>query len=370
MLGYCPPKTKEGRHKPERKILRTLARTVSRTLVILLVVGGPVQARDLASNIAVHIDRDRDTAPTPIHQLYLSLIRSANGGDEITLLQKYFRNKKLNRALVDAAGRGVKVTGIYRDDVRPRCEDLLPPRSSINCSQLFIRNGHVHHKSMVLHRSNGNTTAIVGSFNLRERHRTSPRVHTVLSFDVETDDAFFPFYKAHADSIRDIPTDSATFLTLATEGDGRISFTFHPNESNPVADLLGNVSRCEGPLWLSYYRAQPDAIGEPVFSLLGGLAERGCDVRFLLDRHRKNRATERRLRPLGVTVHYPDYPEGRRTLGHKIVMVRSGGRLYLIQSSASLNDKAHRNQHNLTLHLTGDFPAIEQALNRELSRYW
>lgn len=136
--------------------MRTLARTVSRTLVILLVVGGPVQARDLASNIAVHIDRDRDRAPTPIHQQYLSLIRSANGGDEIILLQKVFRNKKLNRALVDAAGRGVKVTGIYRDDVRPRCEDLLPPRSSIDCCQLFIRNGHVHHKSMVLHRRNGN----------------------------------------------------------------------------------------------------------------------------------------------------------------------------------------------------------------------
>ncbi len=350
--------------------LRTLARTVSRTLVILLIVGGPVQARDLASNIAVHIDRDIDGAPTPIHQQYLSLIRSAIGGDEIIVLQKAFKNKTLNRALVNAAGRGVKVTGIYRDDVRPRCEDLLPPGSSIDCSQLFIRNGDVHHKSMVLHRRNGNTTAIVGSYNLRERHKKSPRVHTVLSFDVEADDAFFPFYKAHADSLREIPTDSAKVLTLATEREGRMSFTFHPGERNPVADLLRNVSRCESPLWLSYYRARPDATGEPVFGLLGGLAKRGCDVRFLLDRHRKNRATEKLLESVGVTVHYPDYPEGRRTLGHKIVMIRSGGRLHLIQSSANLNDTAHRVQHNLTLHLTGDFPAIEQALNRELSRYW
>jgi hypothetical protein len=223
---------------------------------------------------------------------------------------------------------------------------------------------------MVLHRRNGNTTAIIGSYNLRERHKTSPRVHTVLSFDVEADDAFFPFYKAHADSLREIPLDSAKVLTLATERGGTMSFTFHPGEMNPVAGLLRNVSRCEGPLWLSYYRARPDATGEPVFGLLEELAGRGCDVRFLLDDHPKNRATERRLESVGIKAHYPKYAEGKRTLGHKVVMVRSGGRLHLIQSSANLNDTAHRDQANLTLYLIGDFPAIERALSREFSRYW
>ena len=359
-----------GRRKQRIKNLRTHTRTVLGTLLILLVVDGPVQARDLASNIAVHIDRQNNGSPTPIEQEYLSLIRSADGGDEIILLQKYFRNEVLNRAIVDAADRGVKVTGIYSDVVRPRCKDLLPPRSSIDCSQLFIRHGHVHHKSMVIHRTNGNTTAIIGSFNLRERHSSSPRAHTVVSFEVEADNAFFPFYKAHADNLQDIRTDTAPFLLLATERGGSMLFTVHPSERNPVEELLGNVSQCEGPLWLSYYRALPDAIGEPVISRLGELAERGCDVRFLLDRHRDNLAAEKRLQSLGVTVHYPDDHEGSVTLGHKIAMVRSGGRLHLIQSSANLDHTGHRCQYNLTMYLIGDYPAIEQALNRELSRYW
>lgn len=350
--------------------MRVFARTVFRPLVILLVVGGTSQAQDLATNIAIHIDRQSNQATTPIHQEYLSLIRSADSGDEIILLQKYFRNKVLNRAIVEAAGRGIKVLSIYRDAVKPRCEDLLPPRSSIVCSQLFIQRRHVHHKSMVLHRTNGNTTAIIGSFNLRERHTESPRNHTALSFDVKSDSAFFPFYKAHAESLRERRTATASFLSLATERGGRMFLTFHPSEANPVEKLLGKLSRCEGPLWLSYYRALPDDIGEPVFSRLGQLAGRGCDVRFLLDRHRDNHAAEKRLQSLGVNVRYPNDHEGTATLGHKIAMGHSGGHLHLIQSSANLHDTAHRNQHNLTLYLTGDFPAIEQALNRELFRYW
>lgn len=333
-------------------------------------MGRPIQARGLATNISLHIDRPEDSAPTPIHQQYLSLIRSANVGDEIVLLQKYFKNRILNQAIVDAAGRGVKVLAIYRDVTRPRCEDLLPQRNPVDCSQLFVRHPYVHHKSMVLHRINGNTTAIIGSFNLRERDQESPRAHTALSFDVESDDVFFSFYKAHAENIRNDRPSTPSFLSLATEGGGKISFTFHPSDRDPVQELLGNLDQCDGPLWLSYYRALPDAVGEPVFGRLEKLVESGCEVRFLLDRDRDNHDAERRLQSLGVAAHYPDEHNGRMTVGHKIVMVCSGKELHLIQSSVNLVHEHYLSQYNLTLYLTGDFPAIEQALDGELSRYW
>ncbi len=344
--------------------------TISRILAALLIVSGPVDAQESVSNIVVHIDRHDHAAPTPIHRKYLSLIRSAERGDELIMLQKYFRNRAINQAIVDAAGRGVEVRGIYHDTVDPSCDDLLPPGSSIDCSQLFFQQRLVHHKSMVLHRRNSNTTAIVGSFNLRERNLESPRVHTALSFDVEADNTFFSFYKAHAKSLRGIRTDAAAVLSLATDGGGRMSLTFHPGEHNPVSGLLANMSRCEGPLWLSYYRAAPDDIGESVFARLGDLVARGCDVRFLLDRDRDNYAAAKRLQSLGVAAHYPEEYDGSLTLGHKIVMVRASDGLHLIQSSANLDRSHHRSQNNLTLYLTGDFPAIERALNRELSRYW
>lgn len=343
---------------------------ISRALVSLLLVGGASHGQVVINSISLHVDSHENAAPTPIQQEYLSLIRSAAGGDEIILLQKYFRNRAINQAIVDAAGRGVDVTGIYRDIVRPSCPELLRPGSSLDCDRMFIRRPHVHHKSMVLHRGNGDTSAIIGSYNLRERHRSSPRVHTALSFDVAADTAFFPFYKAHAEFLRGSRADAASSLVLATESGGKMALTFQPGAANPVAGLLAGISTCDGPLWLSYYRAVPDEIGEPIFHRLGDLATGGCDVRFLLDRDPDNHAAAKRLQSLDVTVRHPGEPAGPFTLGHKVVMVHSGDNLHLIQSSANLDRAHHRDQFNLTLYLTGNFPAIERQLSRVFSEYW
>ncbi len=348
------------------------SKTVFCSVVILLIGCTPlqIQAQGLVTNVAIHIDRQDSGKQTPIQQQYLSLLRSADFGDEIVLLQKYFRNEVLNRAIVDAAVRGVNVLAVYRDELRPGCEKLIPLDSSIDCSEIFIRHEAVHHKSMVLHRLNGRSTAIIGSFNIRERHLNSPRAHTALSFDIESDNTFFGFYMAHAKRLLGIPSDVEENLTMATEGGGNMSFTFHPGKGKTLLGLLQRISECKGPLWLSYYRAVPDAFGKPIFERLGQLARQGCDVRFLLDRDKDNQVVEQELRSLGVSVHYPNEHDGKVTLGHKLVMVRSNGRLWLSQSSANLDQASHESQYNLTLQLNGDFPDIEKSLEAELRRYW
>lgn len=322
------------------------------------------------SNIAIRINRQDSGEPTPIQHQYVTLIRSAAEGDEIVLLQKYFRNKVLNRAIVDAELRGVKVLAIYRDEFHPRCEDLISPADSIDCAGVFFRREHVHHKSMVLHRLNGSSTAIVGSYNLRERHATSPRVHTTLSFDIESDDVFFDFYKLHAEKILGLSGVDRTHLQMATEGGGSIAFTFHPSERRPLTDLLQAISGCDGPLWLSYYRVTADAVGKPVVDRLGQLVKQGCDVRFLLDRDQDNHAIGQQLRSHGIAVHYPDERDGKVTLGHKLLMVRFNQQLRLSQSSANINQQSHNSDYNLSIQLTGEFPEVERALEAEFQRYW
>lgn len=328
------------------------------------------QAQPLVSNIAIHINRQDGGEPAPIQRRYETLIRSAAKGDEIVLLQKYFRNEVLNRAIVDAERRGVNILAIYRDEFHPRCEDLISPDDSIDCAGIFFRRERVHHKSMVLHRSNGNSTAIIGSYNLRERHATSPRVHTALSFDIESDDLFFAFYKLHADKILGLSGADRTHLQISTEGGGSISFTFHPSERRPLTDFLQAISRCDGPLWLSYYRVTADAVGKPVVDRLGQLVKQGCDVRFLLDRDQDNHAIEQQLKSRGIAVHYPDERDGKLTLGHKLLMVRFSQQLRLSQSSANINQESHDRDYNLSIQLTGEFPEVERTLEEEFLRYW
>ena len=78
----------------------------------------------LASDIAFHVNRDVDPAPTPIHQLYIATIESAGEGDRIAALQKYFHSEPITSALLDAARRGVQVETVYGEDVDPSCESL------------------------------------------------------------------------------------------------------------------------------------------------------------------------------------------------------------------------------------------------------
>jgi len=136
--------------------------------------------------------------------------------------------------------------------------------------------------------------------------------------------------------------------------------------------LQKNIPACENnTIWLSYYQALPDReIGQPVLMKLRNLRNKGCTVRVLLDANRMNAAAYKALKELDVEVKWARFPTGTATLGHKLVVAKTGDQTLVIQSSANLSASHHLLKHNLTLSLQGRFFFIHQPLEDEIRRYW
>lgn len=325
--------------------------------------GGPV-ARDLA----ITIDRDIDTAPTPINQLYVSEIASTVAGDRIISYQKYFNSEPMNAALVEAARRGVDVLGIYRDSVEPSCESLLEAGDTIDCDALFINSSDAHHKNMMILRADGTVRGIVGSYNPRLRNVSDPRVHTVLTFTVSDGESVFDFYAAEAERLQGGSPAQPVTMSMPIDGGGDLELSFHPGSGNRVLDLLNSINSCDSTLWLSYFVALGDSIGGPVFDRLEELIDSGCDVRFLLDKG--NTLVRLALLARGIDARIANFMTPDGTLGHKIVLVQSGGEYHLIQSSANLEIFGFNLSHNLTAYVRAPSLPLVADIEAELSRYW
>jgi len=122
-------------------------------------------------------------------------------------------------------------------------------------------------------------------------------------------------------------------------------------------------------VWMSYYDANDDSTGGPVFNELQRLVGIGCDVRVMVDEDTAPRAVAA-LQRRGVPARFPTFPAGGATLGHKLVLADSAGETHLIQSSANLTfyDVLIG---NLTAYLRAPtMPAIRAAIETELLRYW
>jgi hypothetical protein len=323
----------------------------------------------------LHIDQDRHRGrTTPIAKLYLREVARAAKGDRLIILQKSLAQPELNRALVAAARRGVDVRGVYRDKLKPGCDEFSDTPDQAACRRIFQKSAHPHHKSMLVLRSNGAVRAIVGSYNTRKQKKNAkkPRTHTAIFFEVPSGQRLFAFYESEALRLLGRKTREWTQLSLPIPR-GEMVLTMHPSNANPVLRLLNRVRSCEGnALRLSYFGAEADAaIGAPIIARLRKLRRQGCKVKFLLDKKKGNAGAFAALREAGVAARVPTFPSGKAILGHKLVLSRSGDDVQIIQSSANLSGSHHRKKHNLTLYLRGArFASLHEALRRELKRYW
>jgi hypothetical protein len=323
----------------------------------------------------VHIDQDGHRGPTtPIACLYLREIARTRAGDKLIILQKNLTQPQINRALVEAAMRGVEVIAVYRDSLNPACMAFQTPEQRTACGQIFKKSPHPHHKSMMVLRGDGTACAIIGSYNTRRQKagEKRPRTHTALFFAVPQGRALFAFYQAEADRLLGRPTRFPKTLTLHTRL-GIMKFIMHPERTSPALELLNNITVCQNTtIGLSYYNALPDShIRLPVFAKLHDLRTRGCRVRILLDANEANKPAYQKARQLHLDVRWAKFPTSAATLGHKLVLARALNEAHIIQSSANLSASHHLQKHNLTLYLRGQgFLLIHQTLERELNRYW
>ena len=329
---------------------------------------GAPEAGPQAKNLEVLVNRDVDPAPTPINKAYVEEISATSAGDHIVSLQKYFRSEPITTALLDAARRGVTVETVYMQDVDPTCESLLTPEDTIDCSALFRPSFLSHHKNMMIRRQDGSLRAIVGSYNLRVRSMSSPRVHTVLTFDVADGQPVFDWYLGAAERMLSGSTSQPVDISLPTDSGGELSLSITPAPFNAVLDMLKTLPGCDGILWMSYFGASDDATGGPVFDELERLMGGGCDVRVLLDE--ENTLARTALENRGVPARFPTFPAGSATLGHKIVLADAEGETHFLQSSANLT-ALDVIIGNLTAYLRAPTtPEIREAIETELLRYW
>jgi hypothetical protein len=330
---------------------------------------GGSQDGPVASNFALHVDRDVDPAPTPINQLYLAEIGATAAGDHIVSLQKYFRNEPITSALLDAARRGVQVETVYMQDVDPSCQALRLPGDTFDCSTMFRWGVLCHHKNLMALSTSGVLRAIVGSYNLRVRSTASPRVHTALSFDVANGQPVFAWYQGARQRLLTGSSSQPPSLTIATASGGELTLSLPSTLLNPVRDMLAGLPGCDGTLWVSYFGVAPDTTGVPVFNELERLVAAGCDVRVLLDED-ESAGAKAALDSRGIPARFPTYPAGNATLGHKLVYAEYAGETYLLQSSANLT-ALDVLAGNLTATLRApELPTIRGVIDSELSRYW
>jgi len=323
----------------------------------------------LASNIAFHVKRDVDAAPTPIHQLYTATIASAGEDDQIAALQKYFRNEAITSSLLDAARRGAQVQTVYGKDVVPSCESLQQDGDSFDCAAMFRKSFLAHHKNLMLMRASGELRALVGSFNLRVRSTSKPRVHSAVSLDIASGLAVFEWYQAVAEQMLTGTQPPSDAIELRIDGGGTLTLSLPSSSRNPVHDMLAALAGCDGTLWMSYYGAADDPVGGPVFDELQRLTKTGCDVRVLLDEQQSPNA-KLALEARGVPVRFPTFPAGSALLGHKLVFAEYGEEMFLLQSSANLT-AADVLISNLTATVRAPRSAtIRVTVDAELTRYW
>jgi len=322
----------------------------------------------IARNFVLLIDSDNSPEPTPINTAYWNAINLTEAGDEILTLQKYFRNERINKALVEASIRGVNVKGVYRDELEPPCNTLIS-NEKLHCEKIFVQSPLPHHKNMMILHSDGLVQTIIGSYNLRQGTITEPRIHTALQFDVVNGRSVFDFYSGEAERLLGLSTTQPLSMSINVEGGGTVKIQMHPSDVHPVLDMLDEITTFESALWVSFYRVSDDTIATLVYDKLKVLNDAGCDVRVLL--FADNLDGKRALEDRGITVQFPTYPVGRAMLGHKLLMIRSGGNLHLIQSSANLPDSHYKKEHNLTLYLCAPGLINMQAdLEAEFNRYW
>ena len=323
----------------------------------------------VASNFAVIINRDVDPAPTPINLAYNAAISATGPGDHIVSLQKYFKNEPITSALLDAARRNVSVDTVYMDEVDPTCSSLLEPGDTIDCSTMFQKSPLCHHKNMMILRANGSLQAIVGSYNLRRRSSSQPRVHSVLAFDVGDGQSVFDWYQGAAERLLTGSSTQPLRMTVPTDSGGELSLSLSPAPFNPVLEMLEGIASCDGIVWMSYYDAGNDTTGGPVFNELERLVDLGCDVRVMVDEETAPLALVA-LQLRGIPARFPTFPAGSGTLGHKIVLADSAGETHFLQSSANLTfyDVLIG---NLTAYLRAPtMPAVREVIETELLRYW
>lgn len=322
----------------------------------------------IARNFVLVIDSDNSPEPTAINSAYWNAINYTEEGDEILTFQKYFRNARINKALIDASVRGVKVMGIYRDELEPPCS-IFPQNEKTHCDDIFVQSPLPHHKNMMILHSDGLVQAIIGSYNLRERSITEPRIHTILKFDIVNGHPVFDFYSGEAERLLGLTTTQPLDMNIAVEGGGTAKLQMHPSNFHPILDMLNSITTFESTLWMSFYSVSDDTIATLVYDKLKALNDAGCDVRVLL--YADNLDGKRALEDRGVPVQFPNYPVGKGMLGHKLLMIRSGGNLHLIQSSANLTESHYKKVHNLTLYLCAPgLNNIQADLEAEFNRYW
>jgi phosphatidylserine/phosphatidylglycerophosphate/cardiolipin synthase-like enzyme len=322
----------------------------------------------IARNFVLVIDSDNSPDPTPINNAYWNAINSTKVGDEILTFQKYFRNSSINRSLIDASVRGVKVMGIYRDELEPPCNTLHFNKKN-HCGKIFIKSTLPHHKNMMILKSDGLVQAIIGSYNPRERTITEPRIHTILKFDILNGRNVFYYYQGEAERLLGKSTTQPLDMNIDVEGGGMVQFQMHPADAHPVLNMLNAITTFESTLWMSFYMISDDTISTLVYDKLKALNDAGCDIRILIfaDNSDGMRALEER----GLPVQFPTYPVGKAMLGHKLLMIRSGGNLHLIQSSANLTESHYKKEHNLSLYLCAPgLNNIQADLEAEFNRYW
>ena len=323
----------------------------------------------LASNIAFHVNSDVDAAPTPIHQLYTATIGSAAEGDTIMALQKYFRNEPITSGLLDAARRGASVETVYGNDVDPSCESLRQDDDTFDCAVMFRKAALAHHKNLMVLRRDGDARALVGSFNLRVRSTSKPRVHSAVSFDVVDGLSVFEWYAGAGGADVDGSVPPSDAVQMRIDGGGTLTLSLPSSSRNPVRDMLAPLAGCDGTLWISYFGARDDPVGGPVFDELERLLQTGCDVRVLVDEEQSPNA-KLALEARGLPVRFPTFPAGSALLGHKLVFAEHGDEMFLLQSSANLT-AADVLISNLTATLQAPRSAtIRTTVDAELARYW
>jgi len=302
------------------------------------------------------------------------MLKQAALRSKLIILQKNLTQPRINHALIQARLRGVEVIAIYRDSLDPACMALQTPDQRAACGQIFKKSPHPHHKSMMVLTADGTVRAITGSYNTRKQKvgEKRPRTHTVLFFKMPRGRILFEFYRAEANRLLGQPPRFSKTLAFRTRL-GMMKFVMHPSRTNPVLELLDNISVFQNTtIWLAYFTAVPDAqIGLPVFNKLRSLRRCGCRIRILLDANRANRAAYDKLRQLHLDVQWAKFPTGAATLGNKLVLARTDNDVHIIQSSANLSASHHLQKHNLTLYLRGrGFLPIYQKLEWEVKRYW
>ena len=85
-------------------MLLSACSTENRTQLSTPILTTSLPDSSFARNFVLIIDRDDSSVPTPINNAYCNAINMTGENDEIFAFQKYFRNKRINDALIAAAG--------------------------------------------------------------------------------------------------------------------------------------------------------------------------------------------------------------------------------------------------------------------------